>query len=970
MKKSISVLLAFMLVINLCSFFVNSSYAAQPDTYILECTIRDFDPVNSNHPERNHPDFENEQYFDTSTTGAVKSRLGSDNTPVYADSGYSVKIITSADSFYDWYHDTDKNISIPYDMVFKKSGSMYTFDSTSTDGFFPINNKGFGNYQDNKNYHFTMELHTKFVFEYGQVFDLAGDDDVWLFVNKELVGDLGGIHETQHKTVNMDSYINSMNLKPGDVCTLDLFFAERHVTESNLKISTNIELFNAGDKEDNKRPIADAGDNKIVRTNGKSASVRLDGSGSKDPDGDRLTYRWTNEDGDIIGREASPTIDLPIGLNICELTVSDGTQTDTDTVAIEVIYTGDGQNKAPIADAGDDQNKTISGTKATITLDGSISSDPDGDKLTYSWTNENGVRIATGEKPQIELTSGTHRIKLTVSDGELSDTDTVAISINSNSNSAPLANAGNNQNKTTTGGKATVTLDGSKSSDPDGDKLTYRWTDADGERIATGEKPQIELPVGTHRIKLTVSDGELSDTDTVVIYIDKTATSTPKPTSVNSKPVANAGANKTVVTDEKVAELTLDGSKSYDPDGDSLSYKWKDESGITIGNGAKPDVLLPVGENVLTLTVSDGKLSDTDKVTIKVEREEIPGGSNNKDSLDLGIVLTANQTKVEEGNEILFTIKYLNKTNVKTPDVEVDFKLSDGMKVVEAAKGKVSGSMITWDVGDLDAKENGQIQFKVKSDRVQEAEVIKDFVASIGSNEVKLANTYDDKSKLDVMVYSDRYQQKHTRYILGYPDNTFKGERNITRAETAVIFARILNLKDIKAKNTNQFVDVAKGFWAEEHIYAAVQSGLFKGVDSSHFNPDVPITRAEFVTVIANYLKIQRTNEEVPLVYTFNDIQNHWAQGNIEEIARYDIVKGYSDGSFRPQKQILRQEAVTMINRLLYRGPLTNITSSFPDMTSAHWAFGDVEEAVRSHEFVINDKGEEVMTKFIDDPIW
>lgn len=968
MKKTISILVAFVLVINLCSFFVVSSYAAQPDTYTLKSIIRDFDPVNSNHPERNHPDFENEEYFNTNSTGAVKSRLGSDNTPVYSDSGYSVKIITSADSFYDWYHDTDKNITIPYDMVFKKSGSMYTFDSTSTDGFFPINNKGFGNYQDNKNYHFTMELHTKFVFEYGQVFELAGDDDLWLFVNKELVGDLGGIHETQYKTVNMDNYIHSMNLKPGDVCTLDLFFAERHVTESNLKISTNIELYSAEDWEDNKRPIADAGDNIVVRTNGKTASVRLDGSGSKDPDGDRLTYTWTNEAGDVIGRDVLPTVDLPVGLNICKLTVSDGRQTDSDTVAIEVIYTGDDQNKAPKADAGDDQDKTISGTKTTITLDGSLSSDPDGDKLTYTWTNENGERIATGVKPQIELTKGTHRIKLTVSDGELSDTDTVVITISNNR--APLANAGNNQSKTITGEKVTVTLDGSKSSDPDGDRLTYRWADEDGDRIATGEKPQIELTEGTHRIKLTVSDGELSDTDTVVIRIYKAATSTPKPTSANSRPVANAGADKTVMTDEKVAEVTLDGSKSYDHDGDSLSYRWKDESGATIGRTAKPSVLLPVGENVLTLTVSDGKLSDTDKVIIKVEREEIPGGSNKKDLLDLGIALTADQTKVEEGNQIIFTIKYLNKTDVKIPDVEVDFKLGDGMEVVEAAKGKASGKTIVWDVGDLAPKEKGEIEFKVKSDTIQEAEVIKDFVASISSNEVELANTYDDRSKLDVMVYSDRYLKRHTRYILGYPDNTFKGERNITRAETAVIFARILDLKDLKAKNTNQFVDVPKGFWAEEHIYAAVQSGLFKGVDSTHFNPDVPITRAEFVTVIANYLKIQRTSEEAPFTHTFNDIQNHWAQGNIEEIARYDIVKGYADGSFRPQKQILRQEAVTMINRLLYRGPLTNVTNSFPDITSDHWAFGEVEEAVRSHEFIINDKGEEVMTEYINDPIW
>ena len=220
------------------------------------------------------------------------------------------------------------------------------------------------------------------------------------------------------------------------------------------------------------------------------------------------------------------------------------------------------------------------------------------------------------------------------------------------------------------------------------------------------------------------------------------------------------------------------------------------------------------------------------------------------------------------------------------------------------------------------------------------------------------------------MVYSNRYETEHIRYILGYPDKTFKGERNITRAETAVIFARILKLQDLSVKNTKQFVDVAKDFWAEEHIYAVVQMGLFKGVDSDHFNPNVPITRAEFATVIANYLEVDRTKEEVPLEYTFNDILNHWAQGNIEEIARYNIVKGYSDGSFMPQKQITRHEAVTMINRLLYRGPLTNVASSFPDMSSNHWAFGEVEEAVRSHEFTVNETGEEVMTKYIVDPIW
>jgi len=876
MKKSSSILLACMLVLNLCCF-VNVSNAAQPDSYTLECTIRDFDPVNNDHPERKHPDFENERFFDTSTTGAVESRLGSDDTPVYADSGYSVNIITNKDSFYDWYHNTEKNIEIPYDMVFTKSGSMYTFDSTQTDGFFPINNKGFGNYQDNKNYHFTMELHTEFVFEYGQVFELAGDDDLWLFVNDELVGDLGGIHETQYKTISIDSYINSMDLEPGDVCDLDLFFAERHVTESNLKISTNIELFNdytsdEDEDEDNERPVADASDNRTVRTNGNSASVRLDGSGSWDPDGDRITYKWTDEDGDVLGRDVSPVVELPVGTHVIKLTVSDGHLSDKDNVVIEVVD-DDGENREPVADAG------------------------------------------------------------------------------------------RNQDNTTNGEKASVRLDGSGSWDADGDSLTYRWTDEDDRRIATGQRPQVELPVGTHVIKLTVSDGKLSDTDTVVIYVNRDQDG-------NEEPVAYAGPNKTIRTDKREVEITLDGNGSYDPDGDSLSYRWKDDSGTIIGRGVRPDVLLPLGRNEITLTVSDGKLTDTDKVIYYIEDEDRPGSSSGIDYADLAVMLSAEQTKIAEGNKILFKIDYINKTDEKIPDVEVDFELNDDMEVVEADGGNVSSNSITWDVGDLEKNEKGQIEFVVETATIDKAEVVEDFTAKIDSDYVDLINTYDDTSKLGVMVYSNRYLHKHTRYILGYPDNTFKGERNITRAETAVIFARILELQDLSVRNKNQFIDIDDDFWAKDHIYAAVQQGLFKGVDNNHFNPNVPITRAEFATVIANYLEIEREMKEEPSEYTFNDIKNHWAQGNIEEIARYNIVTGYSDGSFRPEKRISRQEAVTMINRLLYRGPLKDVVNSFPDMKSGHWAFGEVEEAVRSHEYVIDENGEEVMTEIILDPIW
>ncbi|NLD49328.1 MAG: fibro-slime domain-containing protein [Clostridiaceae bacterium] len=1125
MKKKLSVLLTLMLVFNVCCFLpvVN---AADGDTIALNAIIRDFDPVNDERPELNHPDFENSAYFDTVATGAVKSVLGKDNTPVYADSGYSQKIITSADSFYHWFHDTSKNLNIPYKMVFTKSGDRYVFDSSSTGGFFPINNKGFGNYQDNKNYHFTLELHTKFEYRRGQVFEIAGDDDLWVFINGKLVADMGGIHETQTRNINLDS----LGLTAGEVYGLDVFFAERHVVASNLKISTNLFMgsnrapeadagknqskntdgttvtvtLDGSDSEDpdgdeltytwrNKegniigrgvspkvelplgkniitltvsdgemtdtdtvevtvmttkeaKPVADAGDDKTVRTDGSKATVTLDGSRSMDPNGDSLTYKWKNENGDTLSSKVSPSVQLPVGKNEITLTVSDGKNTDTDKVVITVT-----KNRAPTAHAGDDQRRDVDGSKVTVTLDGSRSTDPDGDSLTYKWTNEDNKVIGTTVRPNVELPVGENTIKLTVSDGvntatdkvvikvvringpvanagddqkkltsgkyaevtldgsrswdpngdkltykwtdeddntvatvvkptvklpvgkneitltvsdgKYTDKDTVVITVEKTS--APVADAGDDQTKETSKSKVSVTLDGSDSKDPDGDKLTYKWTDEDGDTIATGVKPTVELPVGKHTIKLTVSDGVSTDTDTVVINIKKISSSSSDNQSNNRTPVANAGEDQVIDTDKSSVSVKLDASKSYDIDGDSLSYTWKDSSDNVIANGVKPSVTLEEGMHTLTLVVSDGSSSSVDTVTVIVGDDEI---SNNVE--DVAVALTANKSKVEEDKEITLTIKYVNKSNIEVEDAYIELKVPNGVQVVDKGNGKQSGNKITWEIGDLDGKEKGQIKFKVKSDNLDKADVIKEFVVTILSDDSDLANTYDDSSKLGIMFYSNRYDNEHVRYILGYPDNTFKGERNITRAETAVVFARIMELKDLKLTNNTQFVDVKSDFWGREHIYKTVQVGLFKGVDSTHFNPDVPITRAELATVIANYLKVSRSSKQKPYEATFNDTKNHWASGNIEEIVRYNIVNGYEDGTFRPDKQITRQEAVVMINRMLYRGPLTKVANSFPDIKSGHWAFGDVEEAVRSHEFEMNSNEMEEMIRNINDSIW
>ena len=894
MRKRFVMLMVMTLLFSFFNFAAVNVQAAESDGYKLKATIRDFDPVNDERQELYHPDFENPEYFDTSTKGAVKSNLGSDNKPVYSKSGYTTKIITNEESFYDWYHDTPKNINISYDMVFKKIGKKYIFDSALTNGFFPINDQGFGNYYDGKNYHFTLELHTKFVYKAGQSFSISGDDDVWLFINKKLVGDLGGIHETQSVDIRLDDYSKSLDLVSGETYSLDLFFAERHVTESNLKIETNIVLSN------NHAPKAHAGDDQNLETDGNQASVILDGTKSKDSDGDELTYIWKNEAGKKIATGVNPRVNFDIGKHKITLTVSDGELADTDTVIINVKKKQVIQTNKPTA-------------KNTPTATAKPTSTP---KVTATTKPTSTAKITATTKP-----TSTAKITATTK-----PTSTAKITATTKPTSTP---------KVTTTTKPTSTP-----------KVTATTRPTSTPKVTATTKP-----TSTPTIKPTPTlTPNLNNTD----KSDGISSGSNK----NNAPIANAGKDQIVLTNDEVADIKLDGSKSSDKDGDSLTYKWKNESNVTIGNGATPNVKLPLGNHKITLNVSDGKLSSTDTVIIKVEKQDMPPSSVM--SMDVAVSLLSDERKVAEDKEVIFTIRYANKTQLEVQDVYIEMKLLD-VQVVNNMGGVRSGNKMRWEVGKLKAYEKGEITFTIKPGFTDKAEIIKEFVANIFSRSSRLSNTYDDSSKLDIMVYSNRFLHTHSRYISGYPDNTFKGERNITRAEIAAIFATILNLKDVDITIAKQFVDVKEGFWAEHHIYAVVQAGLFKGVDTTHFYPDTPIKRAELATVIANYLGISRTSEQKPFESSFNDVTNHWAHGNIEEITRYKIAKGYDDGAFRPQKNVARQEAVVMINRLLYRGPLTNVSNSFPDMTSGHWAFGDIEEAVRTHNFTIDENGAEVM---------
>jgi hypothetical protein len=242
--------------------------------------------------------------------------------------------------------------------------------------------------------------------------------------------------------------------------------------------------------------------------------------------------------------------------------------------------------------------------------------DPDGDPITFSVQNLPSGAAFQGQTFSWTPTGGqvgTYQVTFIAGDGSEQDSETITITVKS-TNQAPTANAGPDQTAIDSDGNGSqqVTLNGSGSTDSDGTIQSYVWSEG-GTQLATGVNPTVTLAVGQHTITLTVTDnGGLTDTDAVVITVNKSGT--------NQPPIANAGSDQTVTdADGNGSEqVTLNGSGSSDPGGAIQTYVWR-EGGSQISTGANPTVTLSVGQHTITLTVTDnGGLTDTDTVMITI----------------------------------------------------------------------------------------------------------------------------------------------------------------------------------------------------------------------------------------------------------------------------------------------------------------------------------------------------------------
>jgi len=364
----------------------------------------------------------------------------------------------------------------------------------------------------------------------------------------------------------------------------------------------------------NVAPSVNAGSDTTVNT---GTPVTLHATGS-DPNEDQLTYQWAKVSG--------PSVTLPslaqqniaftpsaAGLYTFSVRSSDGVNT---SAADQVNVTVNAANRAPTANAGPDMD-VAKGSQ--VSLNGTGSTDPDGNTLRYSWVQASGTQVSltgaqTAQPTFVASTVGTLEFDLTVSDGIVSSTpDRVVVRVVSQ-NTAPVAVAGPDMHAFV---GDDVVLDASGSYDPDGNPITFSWTQVSGASVVIVNPKMSQAfftptTSGVFELRVTVSDGQASATDTVTVTVD----------NANQVPIADAGTNQVVVSG---ATVTLNGSASSDPDGNPISYLWSQTSGTRVSlsssNTARPTfVATDPGVYVFELKVYDGTdTSSASSVTVTVQ---------------------------------------------------------------------------------------------------------------------------------------------------------------------------------------------------------------------------------------------------------------------------------------------------------------------------------------------------------------
>ena len=208
----------------------------------------------------------------------------------------------------------------------------------------------------------------------------------------------------------------------------------------------------------------------------------------------------------------------------------------------------------------------------------------------------------------------------------------------------------------------------------------------------------------------------------------------------------------------------------------------------------------------------------------------------------------------------------------------------------------------------------------------------------------------------------------HTAYIFGYNDGTFRPDNNMSRAEAAAIFARLISeQKGEKISGKSDFADVKSNEWYSKFIGYIEKYGIIKGYDNNTFKPDENISRAEFVAMTVRFDALFNDVKKGSYTVKYTDVSNnYWAYSDIAYAKHAGWLNGYADGTFKGDNAITRAEVVTVVNkatgRIADEGYINKNLSSLNKFTdlknNSHWAFYAIEESANTHIGVTNSDSE------------
>ena len=632
------------------------------------------------------------------------------------------------------------------------------------------------------------------------------------------------------------------------------------------------------------------------------------------------------------------------------VTVSDGTTSETPDEPPEVT----------VSNPNVSINKTVSG------MSGADNRAVEGDALTYTISVKN---------------SGNTKLDVAVSDdmwtaGKVNSAvlDGITIDVSSGSYTIPGLDVGESKSITYT---YTVTAED--------------VTNGTINNAATADINDDGTPDAKHEI--TTPTGEPS------LIVDKTASEetvqvgAPITYTIEVKNDGYSVMNNVVVRDTlwtEDTELTVTGdvTGTYQVDEDGGKYyisEMKPGQTLTITYTYTPT---EAGTLTNKVEVTADNLPDgekpSDEVTVEVTPEPVSSLTVNK---SLAQVNGSDYTggKVSVGDKLTYTIQVTNTGNTTLSGVTVEDSLwnyEDAIQVDGQLAYVADGGTYTikYDIAPGDTVTITYTYIVLRSDAGDTLTNTATVTTPDGGT------TGEDTTETPVKpvtpirppVDPDKPElntEDHYAYIVGYPDGNVKPEGNITRAEVATIFFRLLTdeSRDEFWSQTNDYTDVPADAWYNNAVSTLSNAGILDGYEDGTFKPDGNITRAEFATIAVRFFEATYDGGDL-----FSDIAGHWAQDYINEAANAGIVDGYPDGTFRPQQYITRAEAMTMVNRTIDRHPdadhLLDDMIVWPDNPETAWYYEQVQEATNSHEYTMNTDDEqnpyEIWTELLPNRDW